>query len=83
MRDIADELYKLGVASHISNGVVEVDGYKFQTLKDLMETKNIPYVNAGDTIDGDNRIVIRTLGQTDIVITRQNAIKLEVAINLL
>jgi hypothetical protein len=45
-----------------------------------MRTKNIPYVNA---IDGDNRIVIRTPGQTDMVINRQNAIRLEVAINLL
>jgi hypothetical protein len=26
MRDIADELYKLGIDSNISNGVVEVDG---------------------------------------------------------
>ncbi len=45
-----------------------------------MKTKNIPYVNA---IDRYNRIVIRNIGQTDMVINQENAIKLEVAINLL
>ena len=78
MRDVADELYTLGQSSSV--GVVDVDGYAFQTLKNLIRTKNIPYVNA---INGDNTIVIRTPGQTDMVINRQNAIRLEVAINLL